>query len=274
MSRTESSSSINAYKQCPRKYFYAYKLKLPTKGSIAAIAGNIIHNSLETFYNINLEKINHKKFEVEFEHSLINIFHNNWIQAVSKMLELEPNKDKILEYYEDSIPMLHNFLERFCNDMRKELAKTDFMHAFQNIKPETEVYIISEKYNIQGYIDAMFIKDDEITIVDYKTSKKNELTGQYNLQLAIYALLTYEKFKKLPKKVYLYFLRHGTEIPVTIDESLLKIAQKEAELIHINTISNLMEDYPKNSSNLCCWCDFNDNCYRQQKLDCYNVKEE
>lgn len=272
MSRTESSSSINAYKQCPRKYFYTYKLKLPTRESLAAIVGNVIHQTIEAFYQINLSGVNQKKFEIEFEHSLINIFHNNWTQAVPKMLELEPNKDKILEYYEDSIPMLHNFLERFCNDMRKELSKMDFMHAFQNIKPETEVYIISEKYNIQGYIDAIFIKGNEITIIDYKTSKRDELTEQYKLQLAIYALLTYEKFKKLPKKVYLYFLRHGTEIPITIDESLLKIAQKEAELIHINTISNLMEDYPKNSSNLCCWCDFQDNCYGQQKLNCYNVK--
>lgn len=272
MSRVESSSSINTYKQCPRKYFYAYKLKLPTKESIAAIAGNVIHNSLETFYNINLEKINHNKFEVEFEHFLTNTFHNNWVHVVPKMIQLKFNKDKILEYYEDSKGMLTNFLRKFCDNMRKELSKNDFKQAFKNLRPQTEVYLVSEKYKIQGYMDAMFIRDDEITIVDYKTSKKNELTEQYKLQLAIYTLLTYEKFNKLPKKVYLYFLRHGTEMPVAIDESLLKIAQKEVELVHANTISNLMEDYPKIPNNMCCWCDFQGECYGQQKLDCYNVK--
>jgi putative RecB family exonuclease len=272
MSRTESSSSINSYKQCPRKYFYAYKLKLPTRESLAAIAGNIIHNSLETFYNINLEKINHKKFEIEFEHFLTNTFHNNWVQVVPKMIKLKFDKDKILEYYEDSKEMLANFLRKFCDNMRRELSKADFKQAFQNLKPQTEVHILSEKYNVQGYIDAMFIKDDEITIVDYKTSKKDELTEQYQLQLAIYALLTHEKFGKLPKKVYLYFLRHGTEIPVAIDESLLKTAQKEVEEIHKNTVSNLIDDYPKVPNNMCCWCDFQDECYGQQKLNCYNIK--
>ena len=272
MSRVESSSSINSYKQCPRKYFYAYKLKLPQKEGIAGIAGNIVHDTLEAFYKINLGEINSKKFEVEFEHFLTHTFHTKWVESVPKMIKLKFNKDKILEYYEDSKDMLTNFLRKFCDNMRRELSDKDFAHPFQALKPQTEVHIISEKYQVQGYIDAMFIKDDEITIVDYKTSKKDELTEQYKLQLAIYTLLTFEKFGKLPKKVFLYFLRRGTEIPVTIDESLLKIAEKEVEFVHANTISNLIEDYQKIPNNMCCWCDFQDECYGQQKLNCYNVK--
>ena len=32
--RVQSPSSISTYKQCPRKYFYQYVLKLPTQGNI------------------------------------------------------------------------------------------------------------------------------------------------------------------------------------------------------------------------------------------------
>lgn len=269
MPRTESSSSINTFRQCPRKYYFAYKLKLPTKDSIATITGKAVHDSLEKFFKINLGEINHQKFEIEFEHFLVKEFHNNWVQAVPKLIELKIYKDKILDYYQDSIEMLNNFLKRFCSSMRIELAKYDFIHAFEKLRPLTEVYILSEKYNVHGYLDALYLHDDKIIIMDYKTSKKDEVSEQYKLQLAIYVLLAYEKFGKLPDKVGLYFLRQGSERFVEVTEELLRFAQREAELIHVNTESNHIKDYAKCPGPLCNWCDFYDECFGQQKLNSF-----
>lgn len=269
MARTESSSSINTFRQCPRKYYYAYKLKLPTKDSIATITGKAVHDCLEKFFQINLAEINQQKFEVEFEHILLRDFHSNWVEAVPKLLKLKINKDQIVNYYEDSQYMLNNFLKKFCAQMRVQLAKNDFMHAFEKIRPLTEVYILSEKYNVQGYLDALYMQDDKIVILDYKTSKKDEVSDQYKLQLAIYVLLANEKFGKLPDVVGLYFLRQGTERFVEVNEELLKWAQREAELIHVNTASDKIIDYPKGPSPLCNWCDFYDECYGQVKLNSF-----
>lgn len=270
MARTESSSSINAFRQCPRKYYYTYKLKLPTKDSIATITGKAVHDSLERFFKINLAEINPQKFEIEFEHYLVKEFHNNWVKAVPKLIALKISKDQIVNYYEDSILMLNNFLAKFCSQMREQLSLLDFANSFEKLKPQTEVYILSEKYNVQGYLDALYINEDKIIIMDYKTSKKDEISEQYKLQLAIYVLLAYEKFKKLPEKVGLYFLRQGTEHFVEVNEELLKFAQREAELIHVNTESSQIKDYNKCPGPLCNWCDFYDECYGQVKLNSFD----
>jgi len=49
-------------------------------------------------------------------------------------------------------------------------------------------------------------------IIDYKTSKKNELNLDCLVQLAIYALLYREYFGRLPDKVGIHFLRYGERI--------------------------------------------------------------
>ena len=54
----QSPSSINTYKQCPRKHFYQYILNLPTKPSIYLIRGSIVHEVLEKFFDIKRQNSN------------------------------------------------------------------------------------------------------------------------------------------------------------------------------------------------------------------------
>lgn len=270
MARTESSSSINTFRQCPRKYYYTYKLKLPTKDSIATITGKAVHDALEKFFKIDLNEINQDKFEIEVEHYLLKLFHDNWVEAVPKLLALKIDKDQIVQYYSDSQYMLSNFLTKFCGEIRVHLSNMNFSQAFEMVRPLTEVYILSKEYNVQGYIDALYTQDDKLIIIDYKTSKKDVVSDQYKLQLAIYVLLAKEKFGRMPDKVGLYFLRQGTEKFVDVDEELLKWAQREAELIHVNTESDKIIDYPKCPGPLCNWCDFYNECFGQQRLDGYS----
>jgi ATP-dependent helicase/DNAse subunit B len=64
--RVQSPSSINTYNQCPRKYYYQYILKLPTRPSIHLVRGNIAHSVLEDFFSIThltLESVMEEGFE-------------------------------------------------------------------------------------------------------------------------------------------------------------------------------------------------------------------
>jgi len=118
---------------------------------------------------------------------------------------------------------------------------------------------------VQGYIDAIH-KDEEsgeIKIIDYKTSKRDKISDDYRLQLAIYALLFHEKYDKYPNQVGLFFLKHGERM-LDVDEELLEYARKEVEKVHLATKSTDVGDYPKKTSFLCKWstgqCDFYDHC--------------
>ena len=69
--RVESPSSINTYKQCPRKYYYQYIEKIPTGTSIHLIRGNICHSALEDFFDIDFEKLGVVEDYKKFLHSFI-----------------------------------------------------------------------------------------------------------------------------------------------------------------------------------------------------------
>lgn len=69
---------------------------------------------------------------------------------------------------------------------------------------------IEDKILIQGIIDLMIEKEDEIVLIDYKTSRLNDinLIKKYSLQLSLYEKAISEKFKgkKISKYIYSIFL--------------------------------------------------------------------
>lgn len=54
----------------------------------------------------------------------------------------------------------------------------NILHKLEPIK--FEVRIFSKKWNIAGMIDALFLYDNKIYILDYKTNKKFTTTNKYN----------------------------------------------------------------------------------------------
>ena len=69
---------------------------------------------------------------------------------------------------------------------------------------------IEDKILIQGIIDLMIEKENEIILIDYKTSrlKDDNLIKKYSLQLNLYEKAISEKFvgKKISKYIYSIFL--------------------------------------------------------------------
>ncbi len=278
MTRVESPSSINTFNTCKRKYYYSYKLSLPKKDSIAALTGKAVHDALENFFKIDINNVNKENFDIELRHNLMNLYNKVWSESLQALLKLELDKEIIRDYYQNSMNMLNNFINDFLERLKQELVNLSFQEAFTKIKPETEVFLFSEKYQVQGYLDALMNFNGDTYILDYKTSKSDEFSEDYKLQLGIYSLMFQEKFGKLPKKVGLHFLRHGTRKFIDVTEELVKKAEKECQLIQINTGSNDINDYEKNPGYYCKWrdgsCSFYDLCFGVKKLTDFENKEE
>jgi putative RecB family exonuclease len=262
--RVQSPSSINTYKQCPRKYYYQYILKLPTKPSIHLIRGSIVHTVLEDFF----KKIPLADVE-NYQNTIKTILQNNlvieWKKNETKLKELKLTEEQLFFYFDETINMILNFAEIFNQKLNDKIKKgLNFSQAFKELCPISEEKFVSEKYQVMGYIDAIEKRDDGFYIMDYKTSKGNEINETYKLQLSIYTLLFYEKYNTLPKKVGIFFLKNNEKfIDASLD--LVKNAEFEIEQIHLSTEADKKEDYPMKPSGLCKWstgqCDFYEKCF-------------
>lgn len=260
--RVQSPSSINTYKQCPRKYYYTYIKKLKTLPSIHLVKGKIVHSVLEDFFKINPDKLPDEGYEHLLAGLIKDFLAKEWEKAEPELNELKLNEAQSLFYYEECQKMLIYWYSNFLKKLSKE--KLSFKEAFKKWVPLTEEEYMSERYQVKGFIDAIHKFENEVVVMDYKTSNKDEITPEYKLQLAIYALLYQEKHGVVPSRAGIDFLKYGTRM-IDVDEELLKLARLEAELIHTNTESDEMKDYPKKESPLCKWhsgqCDFYNYCF-------------
>ncbi|MFC1686759.1 RecB family exonuclease [Nanoarchaeota archaeon] len=259
--RVQSPSSINTFKQCPRKYYYQYIQKLKTLPSIHLVRGNIAHSVLEDFYDLNLPETG---FDIYFKQSIQKLLVHHWQKEKSRLDVLNLTSDRITFYFEETLLMLMNWLEHFLESFQKECDNNvPPSQAFHKLTPIREQRYYSKQYYIQGFIDAIHHLEEEVHIVDYKTNASFDMKDSIKLQLAIYSLLYYEKHGKPPSKVGIFFLRHKLKF-MDVDPELLNLARREISLVHNSTLSENVEDYPIKTSPLCKWssgqCDFYNTC--------------
>lgn len=73
-----------------------------------------------------------------------------------------------------------------------------------------------KKFFIQGIIDLLFMENDKLILVDYKTDKGvaiAEVVAKYKLQLELYSRAIEAIFKK-PFEKYLYLFSNNSSIRV------------------------------------------------------------
>jgi len=257
--RIQSPSSINLYKQCPRRYYYQYIMKLPIKTNIHLIRGNAVHEALEKFFGMDVTILEKESYKRQLAHYLKELFLGCWNKRKKELAKLSNTEF----YFMESNAMLANWLNSFFKEFDKHLETKTLVEAFKASTPtEIETAYISQEHKVRGYIDYVQKDGDDIIVMDYKTSKKSEVTPAYRLQLAIYALLYQEKHNIIPK-VGIWFLK-DKPIIIQADEELVKTAKFELEQIHASTESDHIKDYSKKESGLCKYrtgqCDFYDIC--------------
>lgn len=265
--RIQSPSSINTYKQCPRRYYYQYILKLPTSENIHSVKGKIAHSVLEKFFDMETTHFKQENYKKELSYFMKNLFNAFWLKNLEKFEDIGAKEKEIIGARQEIAEMLANWLQTFFD--RIDSSGLEFHEAFRKFKPvETEAEYESKEHMVRGFIDVVEKVDGEIKVLDYKTSGSFEITEGYELQLAIYALLYREKHGKLPHKLSIWFLKDREKV-IDVDEKIIEKAIKEIRDIHVKTDSTSIEDFPKKTSPLCKWntgqCDFYGQCFRESK---------
>lgn len=186
------TSHIRIYNICPKLYKLQkkYEFVLPMKKGM--IFGTLVHETLED--------INRKIFRKEniSENTIKEIFIENY-KNIYKKYKINIDRE-VLILGEKSI---------------EEYVK-NYKEITENIKDvEVKLSLIKEKYILEGIIDLVLEKDDELEIVDFKTGKRGNDEEGYINQLEIYAYLLKEKYGKEVRRGKLYYLGENKENRIT-----------------------------------------------------------
>jgi putative RecB family exonuclease len=262
--RVQSASSINLFKECPRKYFYRYIMGYEILPSIYMTRGSIVHSVLEVFFDTPLDGVTDADFRSKFQSRVFSALIKEWDGRKEELAKFKLSAEQLQLYFEETVVMLLNWLRSFCDKL--ERRKKPLAVAFKELSPVAKEKLYeSQKHAVKGFIDTVFHVDGEVHIMDYKTSKSPEITDEYHLQLAIYAMLYEESHGVPPHKVGINFLRHGEKV-LPVDQQLIEFAKREVALVHQKTQSDRIDDYPKCVSSACRWCDFYKHCFQQRSI--------
>ena len=204
--QTWSASSLKEYLECKRKYYLNHILKikehdisLKPKGYEL---GNIVHETLEEYYNQN--ERGYKK--------LLSIFNEKRSENSFLNLDLEIWKRK-----------LENFVDieesRFEDSFKIDSLEKPFLCEFEGIK-------------IRGTIDRIDKKDDSYFVLDYKTSSSLKVSNKKNFkdavdfQLEFYYLAVEQMYKTSNIKTYYYDLYNMNLLEEVLLEEKLEVLKE------------------------------------------------
>ncbi len=271
VARIQSPSSINLYKQCPRKYWYRYIARLPSLPSIHLARGKAVHEALDKFFDTDVTNVpdTTEEFFMTMKVVLLEAFKRSWATYENEFAQLPLSEEELTGYYDESLRMVGNYFDYFTDKIRYFTRLLPVKEAWEAVKPGREIEFRSDVHHVRGFIDAIHDEAGKTLILDYKTSRRAEISEEYELQLSIYAMLYEEKFRT-PDMVGIYFLKDGVERLLDVTPEMIARAKQEVQDVHVNTCSRDIKDYPKKPSPLCKWstgqCDFYEHCFEGKPL--------
>ena len=238
-----SNSRLNTYQNCPKQYKFKY---IETGNveeflSISIIVGSVFHNVIEKMY-----KDFYLKGIVPLE-EILEYFNNEW----EKKLLKEQSRNKEIVFFANIKDI--NVYKKYSLDCVKRYYEKFYVTGletdFDSCKTEEIVEPFfyddnGEKIEFQGFIDRFDIKDETLTIVDYKTSRQaptDRFVDKAFTQLYLYALgvRSQERFKDIKKiKLKLIYPFPGIILERDVDDNSIE----ETKLFYMDILKTLKSD--------------------------------
>jgi len=231
-----SYSQLETFERCPLQYKYRSIVKIPVPSSAALVFGDVIHRSLQAFY----EEL--KKGTSGSRELLLNQYEKCWKSMGYKNREYETSM-----YKRGHMILSEYFIKGFDPDGTVLSLEQPF-----KIK-------ITPTLTLGGKIDRIDrLKDGKLEIIDYKTgSSPKKRNPQEDVQLSIYALAASEKGLYSEKLEHIivsfYFLEDQEKISSTRTEQQLKTVKEK-----VSTVADaiMRSDFRPTPGKHCDFCEF------------------
>jgi DNA helicase-2/ATP-dependent DNA helicase PcrA len=178
---------VDDYITCPLKYRYSHILKIPVMRHHLVVYGAALHKAVETFFKRQLQGTTMNEAE------LLTTFEHHWSSE--------------------------GFLTREHEELRLTQGREALrrFYARQQLVPERPS-LIEEKFKFKlddllvvGRWDRVDLREDEVVIIDYKSSEVHDQGAadrrtRGSLQLLLYALAWHTLHGQIPTRVELRFL--------------------------------------------------------------------
>lgn len=233
-----SYSKITTFLECPKKYYFQYVCKLPTKPKYYYSFGETVHKVLEAMY---CAKRDFNKLPRLNE--LILLIDEYWIG------EGFWDEDQEKEAKSEAKEIITNYYRKNIFTYKPAFSVEEWISF--NI----------DDINITGKIDRIDrLPGGEFEIIDYKTGngdKTENIDFIEKLQLIIYSIGFKAKYTFDAAKVSWYFLRKNEKFTLKLStEDLLK----GKELIKNVYQEILKSSFDKKENEFCQFCDFIEAC--------------
>jgi len=242
-----SYSQLNVYESCPRKYEYAYVLRIPTKGNASTAFGTTVHNTLKDFYTL-LKRSKESlggMVKAPTKEDMLALYKKNWVRIGYESKKQEEIRKaegrKIMERYFDNVFSMEENPIRLEESFSVHFADVVFGGKIDRID------LIKSDKGIQ-----------EVYIVDYKTgSEKSEGDIKKDLQLPLYALVAEEKFGLKVVGAKYVFVETGNSVEVNVSQD----RREEAKEKLIDSLESIKKgNFKATPGFVCRFCDFNSIC--------------
>jgi len=214
-----SPSSLCCYIQCPLQFYWKYiegivSSKLFDENNESAIVGNIIHKVLEEIFT----KIKQKNATFS---SILSEYEKNIDEVLLRVFSAQPEiGDAELE---------HGKLFLACQIVKKTILdyitvlKKEWQHSVPQIigteiSLRVDVDCEEHKLCFTGNVDRVEMRENKVTILDYKTGKvlENKLKCKEREIETVFSHPEYFQLFQLLSYAYLYFYsQNGSIVPTT-----------------------------------------------------------
>lgn len=193
-------SALNNYLDCPIKYLFRSLIRIPSSYDSNLVFGNIIHNSLESYFKkcISEEKILDKKV----------------------LLDIYEDKIKLSSIRQDFFDHFYERGEKLLEDYY-DFRNKDWTHKVKVEEYIKRDYLLEDKetkLTLSGILDKIEIDNpDKVKIIDYKTGKplsektRKEDKQKLFRQLDFYFFLLEDNEKFNVESATLEFLEKNTK---------------------------------------------------------------
>lgn len=215
-----SASKIKSYSSCSYLAYLRYNCGLPSSGNTGSRLGGITHSILEC--------LAHQK-RIGMVDQAIACKKPLSIPSLARMATILLKKEG-----EDS---LENF-DKVDGFLLTALENDFYGIGCSEYHTEYEFNVNTGKYWIYGFIDRIFVYEDTVRILDFKTSKKKFQKGSddmdFNVQALMYALVASKMFPGRKISVEFLFLKFRKDPYIKMEFNESQIEGFESYLEYIS----------------------------------------